>query len=168
MAPPQMAGISAIVLQRVQSDPLFASMSAREKVDVVQNLIMGTARPLTDAAQDSGALYSPRKQGSGLVDALAATTSSVYPTVEGAPEVSRPKADLGDGTNGWHFDVVLHNLSDAEATYELGSQVLSEIVDGGFFTEHSLDWRGRGVAVSYSGAASGAGEGGDCHCACEG
>jgi len=159
MATPQMAGISAIVLQRVQSDPLFALMSAREKVDVVQNLIMGTARPLTDAAQDSGVLYSPRKQGSGLVDALAATTSSVYPTVEGAPEVSRPKADLGDGTTGWHFDVVLHNLSDAEATYELGSQVLSEIVDGGFFTEHSLDWRGRGVAVSYSGAVSGAGEG---------
>lgn len=115
--------------------------------------------PLTDAAQDSGALYSPRKQGAGLVDALAATTSSVYPTVGGAPEVSRPKADLGDGTKGWHFDVVLHNLSDAEATYELGSQVLSEIVDGGFFTEHSLDWRGRGVAVSYSGAVSGAGEG---------
>ena len=159
MATPQMSGISAIVLQRVQSDPLFASMSAREKVDVVQNLIMGTARPLTDAAQDSGALYSPRKQGSGLVDALAATTSSVYPTVGGASEVSRPKADLGDGTKGWHFDVVLHNLSDTEATYELSSQALSEIVDGGFFTEHSLDWRGRGVAVSYSGAVSGAGEG---------
>ena len=159
MATPQMAGISAIVLQRVQNDPFFASMSDREKVDVVQDLIMGTARPLTDASQDSGALYSPRKQGAGLVDALAATTSSVYPTVKGASEVSRPKADLGDGTTGWHFDVVLHNLSDAEVTYEVSSQVLSEIVDGGFFTEHSSDWRGRGVDVSYSGAASGAGEG---------
>ena len=160
MATPQMAGISAIVLQRVQNDPLFASMSDREKVDVVQDLIMGTARPLTDASQGSGALYSPRKQGAGLVDALAATTSSVYPTVKGASEQSRPKADLGDGTTGWHFDVVLHNLSDAEVTYEVSSQVLSEIVDGGFFTEHSSDWRGRGVAVSYSGAAvSGIGEG---------
>ena len=159
MATPQMAGISAIVLQRVQSDPLFASMSAREQADVVQNLIMGTARPLTDAAQTSGALYSPRKQGAGLVDALAATTSSVYPTVKGAPEPSRPKADLGDGTRGWHFDVVLHNLSDAPATYELGSQALSEIVDGGFFTEHSSDWRGRGVDIAFSGSASSAGEG---------
>ena len=93
--PPQMAGISAIVLQCVQSAPLFASMSAREKVDVVQNLIMGTATPVTDPAQDTGVYYSPRKQGAGLVDALAATTSSVYPTVEGAPEQSRPKADLG-------------------------------------------------------------------------
>ena len=159
MATPQMAGISAIVLQRVQSDPLFASMSARQQADVVQNLIMGTARPLTDAAQTTGALYSPRKQGAGLVDALAATTSSVYPTVVGAPEQSRPKADLGDGTKGWHFDVTLHNLSGTAATYELSSQALSEIVDGGFFTEHSSDWRGRGVEVAYSGAASASAEG---------
>ena len=159
MATPQMAGISAIVLQRVQSDPMFASMSARQQVDVVQNLIMGTARPLTDAAQTSGALYSPRKQGAGLVNALAATTSSVYPTVVGAPEPSRPKADLGDGTTGWHFDVALHNLGAAPATYELSSQALSEIVDGGFFTEHSSDWRGRGVELTYSGAASASAEG---------
>ena len=159
MATPQMAGVSAVVLQRVQSDPLFASMSARQQVDVVQNLIMGTARPLTDAAQTSGALYSPRKQGAGLVDALAATTSSVYPTVVGAAEPSRPKADLGDGTTGWHFDVTLHNLGAAPATYELSSQALSEIVDGGFFTEHSSDWRGRGVEMTYSGAASASAEG---------
>ena len=159
MATPQMAGVSTIVLQRVQSDPLFASMSARQKADVVQNLIMGTARPLTDAAQTTGALYSPRKQGAGLVDALAATTSSVYPTVVGAPEQSRPKADLGDGTKGWHFDVTLHNLSGVPATYELSSQALSEIVDGGFFTQHSSDWRGRGVEITYSGAASASAEG---------
>ena len=159
MATPQMAGVSTIVLQRVQSDPLFASMSAREKIDVVQNLIMGTARPLTDAAQTTGALYSPRKQGAGLVDALAATTSSVYPTVVGAPEQSRPKADLGDGTKGWHFDVTLHNLSGVPATYELSSQALSEIVDGGFFTQHSSDWRGKGVEITYSGAASASAEG---------
>ena len=159
MASPQMAGVSAVVLQRVQSDPLFASMSAREKVDVVQNLMMGTARPLTDAAQTTGALYSPRKQGAGLVDALAATTSSVYPTVVGAPEQSRPKADLGDGTKGWHFDVTLHNLSGVPATYELSSQALSEIVEGGFFTEHSADWRGKGVEIAYSGAASASAEG---------
>ena len=159
MATPQMAGVSAVVLQRVQSDPMFASMSARQKADVVQNLIMGTARPLTDAAQTSGALYSPRKQGAGLVDALAATTSSVYPTVVGAAEPSRPKADLGDGTTGWHFDVTLHNLGAAPATYELSSQALSEIVDGGFFTGSATDWRGKGVTVTYSGAAAGSGEG---------
>ena len=159
MATPQMAGVSAVVLQRVQSDPLFASMSAREKVDVVQNLIMGTATPVVDPAQDTGAYYSPRKQGAGLVDALAATTSSVYPTVVGAPEQSRPKADLGDGTKGWHFDVTLHNLSGVEATYELSSQALSENVADGFFTGSATNWQGKGVAVTYSGAASASGAG---------
>ena len=160
MATPQMAGVSALVLQRVENDPLFASMSAREKVDVVQNLIMGTAAPIVDPLQDTGAPYSPRKQGSGLTNVLAATTSSVYPTVVGAPEQSRPKADLGDGTKGWHFDVTLHNLSGAEATYELSSQALSEIVEGGFFTGKSADWRGKGVDIAYSGAAvSGTDEG---------
>ena len=103
MATPQMAGVSAVVLQRVENDPLFASMSARQKIDVVQNLIMGTATPVVDPLQDTGAPYSPRKQGSGLTNVLAATTSSVYPTVVGAPEQSRPKADLGDGTKGWHL-----------------------------------------------------------------
>ena len=159
MATPQMAGVSAVVLQRVQNDPLFASMSAREKVDVVQNLIMGTASPVVDPLQDTGAPYSPRKQGSGLTNVLAATTSSVYPTVVGAPEQSRPKADLGDGTKGWHFDVTLHNLSGAEASYALSSQALSEIVEGGFFTGKSADWRGRGVEIAYSGAASASAEG---------
>ena len=159
MATPQMAGVSAVVLQRVQNDPLFASMSAREKIDVVQNLIMGTATPVVDPLQDTGAPYSPRKQGSGLANVLAATTSSVYPTVVGAPEQSRPKADLGDGTTGWHFDVTLHNLSGTAATYELSSQALSEIVEGGFFTGKSADWRGRGVEIAYSGAASASAEG---------
>ena len=160
MATPQMAGVSAVVLERVQNDPLFASMSASEKVDVVQNLIMGTAAPIADPLEDSGSPYSPRKQGSGLTNVLAATTSSVYPTVVGAPEQSRPKADLGDGTKGWHFDVTLHNLSGAEATYALNTQALSEIVDGGFFTGHTSDWRGKGVDIAYSGAAvSGTGEG---------
>ena len=159
MATPQMAGVSAVVLERVQNDPLFASMSAREKIDVVQNLIMGTATPVVDPLQDTGVFYSPRKQGSGLTNVLAATTSSVYPTVVGAPEQSRPKADLGDGTNGWHFDVTLHNLSGVEATYSLNTQALSEIVDGGFFTGQSSDWRGKGVNIAYSGAASGSSEG---------
>ena len=160
MATPQMAGVSALVLQRVQNDPLFASMSARDKVDVVQNLIMGTAAPIADPLQDTGAPYSPRKQGSGLTNVLAATTSSVYPSVVGAAEPSRPKADLGDGTKGWHFDVTLHNLGAMPATYELSSQALSEIVEDGFFTGHSTDWRGAGVDIAYSGAAvSGTGEG---------
>ena len=150
MATPQMTGASAVVLERVQNDPLFSSMSARQKADVVQNLIMGTAVPVADPNAGSGAYYSPRKQGAGLVNVQAATTSSVYPTVNGATDASRPKADLGDGTKGWHFDVTLHNLSGTAATYDLSAQALSENISGGLFTGSSTDWNGKGVSVSFS------------------
>ena len=59
MATPQITGVSAVVLERVQNDPLFSSMSARQKADVVQNLIMGTAVPVADPNAGSGAYYSP-------------------------------------------------------------------------------------------------------------
>ena len=150
MATPQITGVSAVVLERVQNDPLFSSMSARQKADVVQNLIMGTAVPVADPNAGSGAYYSPRKQGAGLVNVQAATTSSVYPTVNGATDASRPKADLGDGTKGWHFDVTLHNLSGTAATYDLSAQALSENISGGLFTGSSTDWNGKGVSVSFS------------------
>ena len=150
MATPQITGVSAVVLERVQNDPLFSSMSARQKADVVQNLIMGTAVPVADPNAGSGACYSPRKQGAGLVNVQAATTSSVYPTVNGATDASRPKADLGDGTKGWHFDVTLHNLSGTAATYDLSAQALSENISGGLFTGSSTDWNGKGVSVSFS------------------
>ena len=150
MATPQITGVSAVVLERVQNDPLFSSMSARQKADVVQNLIMGTAVPVADPNAGSGAYYSPRKQGAGLVNVQAATTSSVYPTVNGAADSSRPKADLGDGTKGWHFDVTLHNLSGTAATYDLSAQALSENISGGLFTGSSTDWNGKGVSVSFS------------------
>ena len=150
MATPQITGVSAVVLERVQNDPLFSSMSARQKADVVQNLIMGTAVPVADPNASSGAYYSPRKQGAGLVNVQAATTSSVYPTVNGATDASRPKAELGDGTKGWHFDVTLHNLSGTAATYDLSAQALSENISGGLFTGSSTDWNGKGVSVSFS------------------
>ena len=160
MASPHVAGISALVRERIASDPLLSGMDAAQKKAVVTNFLMGTAHPLIDVELGDGTFYSPRKVGAGQVDAVAATTSSVYPTVIGASDPSRPKADLGDGTKGWHFDVTLHNLSGAEATYALNTQALSEIVDGGFFTGHTSDWRGKGVDIAYSGAAvSGTGEG---------
>ena len=150
MATPQMTGASAVVLERVQNDPLFSSLNDRQKVDVVQNLIMGTAVPVVDPGQGGGAYYSPRKEGAGLANLEAATTSSVYPTVNGAADASRPKADLGDGTKGWHFDVTLHNLSGTAATYDLSAQALSENISGGLFTGSSTDWNGKGVSVSFS------------------
>ena len=159
MASPQVAGISALVRERLASDPAFSAMSAEQKNAVVTNLLMGTAHPLVDVELGDGTYYSPRRVGAGAVDALAATTATVYPTVVGAADPSRPKADLGDGTKGWTFQVQLTNLSDAAHTYTLGGQALSEMVEEGLFLEHSQNWAGAGISLTFSG--DGVAEAGD-------
>ena len=151
MASPQVAGISALVRQRLAADPAFSAMSATDKNALVTNLLMGTAHPLIDVELGDGTYYSPRKVGAGAVDALAATTATVYPSVVGAADPSRPKADLGDGTTGWTFQVRLTNLSDAAHTYTLGGQALSEMVEEGLFAEHSQNWAGQGISLTFTG-----------------
>ena len=146
----QVAGIAALVRQRIADDPTFAGMSAADKDAVVANFLMGTAHPVVDATQADGAFYSPRQVGSGLVDAVAATTSPVYPSVVGAANPSRPKADLGDGTNGWTFQVQLTNVSGTDRTYTLGGQALSPTIEGNSFTFRSTNWTNAGIGLAFS------------------
>ena len=146
----QVAGIAALVRQRIADDPMFVGMSAADKDAVVANFLMGTAHPVVDATQADGAFYSPRQVGSGLVDAVAATTSPVYPSVVGAANPSRPKADLGDGTDGWSFQVQLTNVSDTDRTYTLGGQALSPTIEGNSFTFRSTNWTNTGIGLAFS------------------
>ena len=146
----QVAGVAALVRQRIATDPAFAAMSAAEKNAVVTNLLMGTAHPIVDATKADGAFYSPRRVGAGLVDAVGATTSPVYPSVVGAADSSRPKAELGDGTDGWTFQVQLTNVSDAAHTYTLGGQALSEDVNFLLYTGHATNWTGKGIDLTFS------------------
>jgi len=146
----QVAGIAALVRQRIAADPMFAGMSAADKDAVVANFLMGTAHPVVDATQADGAFYSPRQVGSGLVDAVGATTSPVYPSVVGAANPSRPKADLGDGTDGWSFQAQLTNVSDTAHTYTLGGQALSPTIEGNSFTFRSTNWTNTGIGLTFS------------------
>jgi len=146
----QVAGIAALVRQRIAAAPMFAGMSAADKDAVVANFLMGTAHPVVDATQADGAFYSPRQVGSGLVDAVGATTSPVYPSVVGAANPSRPKADLGDGTDGWGFQVQLTNVSDTDRTYTLGGQALSPTIEGNSFTFRSTNWTNTGIGLAFS------------------
>nr|WP_314736039.1 S8 family serine peptidase [uncultured Actinomyces sp.] len=146
----QVAGIAALVRQRIAADPMFAGMSAADKDAVVANFLMGTAHPVVDATQADGAFYSPRQVGSGLVDAVAATTSPVYPSVVGAANPSRPKVDLGDGTDGWSFQVQLTNVSDTDRTYTLGGQALSPTIEGNSFTFRFANWTNTGIGLVFS------------------
>lgn len=116
----RVAGVAALVCQRMATDPMFAGMSDEDKSALVSNFLMGTAHPIVDPSAADGTFWSPRWVGAGMVDALEATTSSVYPSVVGASDPSRPKAELGESASGWTFQVQLTNLSDTAHTYTLG------------------------------------------------
>ena len=144
----QVAGVAALVRQRMATDPMFAGMSDEDKSALVPSFLMGTAHPIVDTSAADGTFWSPRWVGAGMVDAQAATTSSVYPSVVGASDPSRPKAELGESASGWTFQVQLTNLSDTAHTYTLGGQTLSEDVNGLPYTKHSTNWAGKGIDLT--------------------
>ncbi len=153
MATPQMAGISALVNEYVENDSKFDSLSDDERNDVVMQLLMSTAKPLANTAEE-GSYYSPRQQGAGLANVPAATSSTVYATVDGADDASRPQANLGDSTDGsWSFTVTLHNVGSEDQSYTPDIAALSEEIEGGLFQQVSKNWTGQGIDVALSGSA---------------
>lgn len=153
MATPQMTGISALMHEYVESDAKFSGMSDEQRNQVVTQLLMSTAKPLANSAVENS-YVSPRKQGAGLANVPAATSSDVYATVDGATDASRPKADLGESASGqWQFTVALHNLGGQERTFTPDAAALSEQVANGLFQLQSDNWTGKGIDVSFGGAA---------------
>lgn len=151
MATPQMTGVSAQIAQYVESDAKFASMNDTQKKDVVTQLLMNTAKPLSDSAT-SGAYFSPRQQGAGIANVPAAIATNVYATVDGAKSAAHPKAELGASAAGrWTFAVTLHNLGNEEAQYNLNTLALSDQIANGLFQQHSIDYAGNGISISYGG-----------------
>ncbi len=123
MAAPNIAGMSALVLQYVKET--FPAGTDYRKV--AQDLLMSTAIPVLH--EEMGALYSPRNQGSGVANVFNAITTQAYLTVDGA---EMPKVELGDdptrtGTYSYQFDV--KNFGKTNLYYDLGTTVQTEHVD---------------------------------------
>ena len=128
MACPQVAGVTALVLQYLKET--FPEASDAEIRVLVDSLLMSTAVTVIDT--DSSVEASPRQQGAGLVNALNAITAEAYLTVKGS---ERPKAELKDNEDGeYSFTFSVHNFSDAEKTYNLRASLLCEdyITDANF------------------------------------
>lgn len=126
MATPQLAGVSALVLQYVHDQyPDLSDAATRIMAD---SLIMSTADPVISNV--SGVEASPRQQGSGLVNAAEAITAGAYLSVPGN---AKPKVELGDDADRlgkYSFSFTIHNFSDADKTYTLDGTLLTEDVLG--------------------------------------
>jgi len=119
MSAPQMAGISALVMQHLYT--IYPNVPDGTIRDLAEAILMSTAEPIIGS--ESGVEASPRQQGAGLVNAYAATTATTYLTVGGG----RPKAELGDNANGvYKFTFEIHNIGDEDKTYTLDASLLTE------------------------------------------
>lgn len=122
MATPQVAGAAAVILEYFQEN--HPELKGGELRRAVANVMMSTAQVIMNGEIE----YSPRGQGSGLVDMVAATTTKGYLTSRNVTE-DRPKGEMGDDpqrTGVYTFGFEINNISDKELTYNLDSTVMSE------------------------------------------
>lgn len=128
MAAPSVAGMSALVMQYIKENNLEKKTGLSVRT-LAQTLLMSTAVPLKE---EDGEEYSPRKQGSGLANAAAATATPVYILMgEKEGDDGKVKAELGDDplrTGVYSFDFTLCNMSERNQYYTLDSSILTEQV----------------------------------------
>lgn len=129
MASPHLAGAAAVMNQYILEEHDGLSMTAEERSELANALLMSTAVPLKDSGDH---LYSPRKQGAGLVRLDRATQSGAYLL---GGDGGRPKAELGESESGsYAFDMQAVSLdSGKDLSYDVSVIVLTEdtVTEGG-------------------------------------
>ncbi|KRN21088.1 S8 family serine peptidase [Lacticaseibacillus camelliae] len=109
MATPVTAGATALVLQGQKANGL--GLSGKDRVTAAKLAMMNTATPVLDKAHDN-APYSPRRQGSGIVQISQALKSTVAMTVKGKGAASLK--EIGDKAT---FTINLKNNGKTDISY---------------------------------------------------
>lgn len=156
MASPNAAGGLTLIRQRINE--LYPDLSAKERLALTYKTAMSTAEIRKDA---DGRVYSPRKQGAGLLDVAGAIQTKAYISVKGT---DRAKIELGDyseriGIYTLDFDVV--NLSEEELRYTVDVIALTEALeekDGKSFFALASETLGREFSISVEGGGRKEGE----------
>lgn len=154
MASPQIAGILALIKERIKNDPKYAGVEGADLVTLASQILMNTAEPVLNPKSKTP--YTPRKQGAGIAQVPQALATPVSLSVVGTDHPERPSASLGDSVKGaFAFTVVATNRSDKAVTYELDAQSLSDRIADGRFQADTVKWGASGVKASFGGAAQG-------------
>jgi len=125
MAAPHVSGGSALVLERVDNE---FDVSGFERVNMAKNLLMNTAKPVTDigtvnSAFDWDVPYSPRRQGAGLMQLHAALQSPVIVTEKKTKE---GKVALKEVGKTFTFTLEAKNYSDKKVKYDVAANVQTD------------------------------------------
>ena len=135
MAAPQMAGMSALVMQYIRENGLEAK-TGMDIRHLTQSLLMSTAVPVL-AGEDS--YYSILQQGAGLANVHNAVTADSYITMAAGSSAGaadgKVKVELYDDpdrTGAYSAAFTVNNLQDAAKTVELNADffIQAPISDG--------------------------------------
>ncbi len=131
MAAPHVAGGSALVLQRVDKE---FKLTGEARAKMAKKLMMSTAVAHVDNGPNqaegvvAGPNYtSPRRQGAGVMDLQASTTTPaiVTDTTTGECKVNLKEIKGNSAT----FTIEVQNFSDKELTYNVAGTVQTDLVD---------------------------------------
>lgn len=123
MASPQVAGMSALVLEHLRE--AYPDMDAVDRRVIAQALLMSTAIPVL-YDEEAGLPFSPRQQGAGLGNVFNAVNAKTYLKVDGS---EKPKVELGDDPDKsgvYNFTFHVENLTDETLAYRLETVVMTE------------------------------------------
>lgn len=131
MASPHVAGGSALVLQRVDKE---FKLTGEARAKMAKKLMMSTAIAHVDngANQAAGVVAgpnytSPRRQGAGVMDLQASTTTPAIVTDTTTGECKVNLKEIKD--NKATFTIEVQNFSDKELTYNVAGTVQTDLVD---------------------------------------
>ena len=142
MATPQVAGASALVMQRLYKDHLL-NRTPDGKPDPIQEyltvlVMMNTATPIQDTEVEKASLYTPKQQGAGLVNLKNAAETYVTVTATGGKDTKEDgKLELGEVGDQFNATFKLKNYSDKDITFTPKYISLKDEVKDGRYTEHS-------------------------------
>jgi lactocepin len=123
MAAPHVAGGSALVQQYLKNDARFNALTAGDRTQFAKVLLMNTANKIVDV---QGQPFSPRRQGSGMMQTFNAVSTPVY-VVNSATE--KAKVELKDFTStNFEMNFTATNVSDKEVTYAVSTDVLTDTI----------------------------------------
>lgn len=153
MASPNMAGAMTLILGYVDEEMTFTTTAAdrnEDRVAQANRLLMSTA---TIARDEFGAPYSPRKQGAGLADIKKALNTKAYIYVPGSDKTKLELWDDPERTGVYTLTFSVRNFSNADRTYTLGTQTMTETIASDGITVAERAYMLDGMRdVAYTGA----------------
>ncbi|MDO4667719.1 MAG: S8 family serine peptidase [Streptococcus sp.] len=126
MAAPHVTGVAALVKQYLVKT--YPDKTPAEISELVKALVMSTASPHVN--KETGAYTSPRQQGAGIVNTAAAIGTGLYVTGEDA----YPSVSLGNVGDSFTFDVIVHNISNADRNLKMIVNTNTDQVKDGYYT----------------------------------